>query len=414
MKKWLVSLLLFIGCSCSSNESKICTTETPLAKVGNEVITVGYYKKFKSNLAPSYRKKFPSDKELLKAIINERLVLLDSLENGIFKKPEIKKKIMHFKIRYLAYKFVNTKIGNIHISDEEIKEFVKKHPTIKIITPELKHKIEVNLKAEKFQKKRQEILENIGSEISFLNKQPSSPEDTVAIYRGKKIYFKNIEPLIKKPMTSKKVEKAVLEYILYQKALKEKLDRDEDFQSIYNRLLTNIAVKEFEKKILSSVKVTDKEVKAYYKEHKNLLKRPPTAEVVIYEFKNKKEAEKALEKLKHKPFLNSNLENGKTWRVSAVDADNNPVSALVFKRKKNLGIISLPDGRALLVLVTRRFPEKELLYGDAYPLIKKKLTFQKAEKIAEEEIKRLEKKYGVVYYKKNLACLSLQSTSHHK
>jgi len=401
LKKLAILFLLLF--SCSGNGSKVCTPETPLVKVGDRVITVGYYEKVREGLPTPLRKKFHSGRELLKNIVDRQLILLDSLERGIFEKPEIKEKVERFKIGHLAYRFLNSKVGDFSVSDREVEEFIKKHYAKKEVTPQLKRKVKANLEARKFQKERQKVIDRAKAEVSFVNKKATSPDDPVALYKGEKIYLKDLLPLLGKSPTPKRLERAVLEYVLYRKALEEGLEKGEDFQASYNRFLSDIAVEEFRKRVLSSVKVTDEEVKDYYEKHKGIFRRPPSAEVVIYEFDSKEKAERALKAGKLPADI---LKKGKSWKVTAEDVNDNPVSALVFKEGKDRGIVPLPDGRALLVLVKKRFPERELLYGDAYPLIKRELTAQRAEKIAREELKRLKEKFGVTYYEGNLDCIS--------
>ena len=59
----------------------------------------------------------------------------------------------------------------------------------------------------------------------------------------------------------------------------------------------------------------------------------------------------------------------------------------------------------MLVVVKRRFPPRPILYGDAYSFIKDRLLMERMERIAEEELKKLRTKYGVVYFNENLDCL---------
>ncbi|TCK06312.1 peptidyl-prolyl cis-trans isomerase [Phorcysia thermohydrogeniphila] len=399
MKKFLTATLaLSLLFGCSEESSKTCTPDTPLAKVGDRVITVSYYEKVENALPAGSVKRFHSGKKLLDEIVERHLILLDSLEKGIFENPEIKEKVERYRIKRLAYRFLNSKVGDYSVSDREVEEFIKKRYAGKEVTPELKRKVKVNLEAKKFVQKRQEILNRISSEVRFVDDRPTSPEDVIAVYKGEKIRFSDVKSLLGKKPSPEKLKKAVLEYVLYKRALKEGLDKNGDFLSSYNRFLASLAVKEFKKRVLSSVKVTDEEIKNYYEKHKGLFKRPPEAEVVIYEFRSKEDAERALSK--------GSLKGGRVWKVTAADADCNPVSTLVFKEKKDRGIIPLPDGRALLVVVKRRLPARELLYGDAYQLIKEKLTLEKAERLYKQEIEKLKEKFGVKYYKENLVCIS--------
>ncbi|WP_163327881.1 peptidyl-prolyl cis-trans isomerase [Desulfurobacterium thermolithotrophum] len=425
MKRLLTAAtVIFLISSCShsnhsdnvsNKEEKVCTSETPLAKVDGKTITVAYYKGIEDTIPEWVINRYYSGEEgkenLLKKIIDRQLILLSAQDEGIFEKPDVKKRIESFKIRQLAYRYLNSQVGEVKVSDEEVKKAIEKYYKGKKVTPELENAVRINLEAQKFQSKRNEILKNIENKIEFKEKKNYKPNDIVATYNGITIYYKDVEPIIPKNIPKERLKEAVTYYVLSKLAQKEGIDKKTDFQLTYNRLLEDLAVKDFEKKILSKVKVTDKEIKDYYEKHKSELKTPERADIEVFEFSDENKAKKALldiEKGKSpKEVIPKNVySTGKEWKVTSADIDRNPVSALVFKEKnKNVNVLVMPDGRALLIVVKKRYPAGTLPYGDAYSQIKRMLTSEKARKLAEKEIEKLKEKYGVKIFKENLKCV---------
>ncbi len=428
MKKLLTAvavIFLLVGCSNSSNNDSetvskkepICTPETPLAKIGDKTITVAYYRKIESSIPRWVIKQYyfgeKGKEKLLQKIIDRQLIVLYEREKGFFENSEVKERLEKFRIKQLAYRYLNSKVGDVKVSDEELQKAIEKYYKEKKVTPELKKTIRINLEAQKFQSRRNQILEEIKKKIKFKQRNSYTSDDIVATYDGITVHYRDVEPILPKNLSQEKLKKAVTYYVLSKLAEKEGFDKKEDFLVAYNRLMEDLAVKDFEKRILSKVKVTDKEIKEYYEKHKSELRAPERADIEIFEFPDEDEARKALSALEKGKSLKETIPKDvystfKEWKVTAADVDRNPVSALVFKEKnKDANILVMPDGRTLLIIVKKRYPSKVLLYGDAYPKIKRTLITEKARKLAEEEIEKLKEKYGVKVFKENLKCVRL-------
>ena len=426
MKKLLTAVTvisLLAGCSNPSNNSSetvskkepVCTPETPLAKIDGKTITVAYYRDIEDSIPKWVMKRYyfgeKGKEKLLQKIVDRQLIVLYAQEKGFFENPEVKKRLEKFKIKQLAYRYLNSKVGDVKVSDEELQKAIEKYYKGKEVTPELKKAIRINLEAQKFQSKRNQILEGIEKEIKFKQKDSYTLNDIVATYDGITVHYKDVKPILSKNSSQEKLREAVTYYVLSKLAEKEGFNKKEDFLVAYNRLMEDLAVKDFEKRILSKVKVTDKEIKEYYEKHKSELRTPERADIEIFEFPDKGEAKKALSAIEKGKSLKEAIPKNvystlKEWKVTAADVDRNPVSALVFKEKnKDANILVMPDGRTLLVIVKKRYPSKTLLYGDAYSKIKRMLTTEKARKLAEEEIEKLKEKYGVKVFKENLKCV---------
>jgi hypothetical protein len=418
VKKLLISvttILFLAGCSNSCNNSskkRVCTPKTPLAKVDGKTITVAYYERIEDSIPRWVMKQYYSGEKgkekLLQKIVDRQLIVLYEQEKGFFENPEVKKKLEKFRIKQLAYRYLNSKVGDVKVSDEEIRKAIEKYYRGKKVTPELKKAIRINLEAQKFQSKRNQIIEEIKRKIKFKHHG-----DIVATYDGITVHYKDVKPVLSKNSSQEKLEEAVTYYVLSKLAEREGFNKKEDFLVAYNRLMEDFAVKDFEKRILSEVKVTDREIREYYEKHKSELRTPERADIEIFEFPDESEAKKALSAIERGKSLKEAIPKNvystlKEWKVTAADVNRNPVSALVFKEKnKDANILVMPDGRTLLIIVKKRYPSKILLYGDAYSKIKRMLITEKARKLAEEKIEKLKEKYGVKVFKENLKCVRL-------
>ena len=397
---------------------QVCSQDTPLAKVGDKTITLSYYKEIENTIPKWALDKFyggpEGRKRLLEKIVDRQLILRYEKDKGYFDRPDVKKRFESFVIRQLGGRYLNSQVKDFKVSEKEVEEFIKKHYKNKKISPMEKSFIKMNLEAQKFEKQRQEALAKVQSKISFEKVDLKHLKDNtlLATYEGKKIYFKDVKPLLGKKVTKDSLKDAVTDYVLYLLALQAGIDKSSSYQALINRMMEDAAVSAFEKEVLSKIKISDSEIKKYYEEHKKEMKMPASAQVVIYQFKNKEEAKKALALIeKGEPVKNAVpptvLATAKRWTVLSTDVGRNPVATLVFENKKDRSIVEMPNGTVILVIVEKRTPEKPMLYGDAYEPIKRKLMQQKFEKVADEILGNLKKKYGVQIFDKNLNCLTM-------
>lgn len=252
---------------CTQNQEKdisknntICDEQTPLIAIDNGAnffVNFGIYKKV-------FNKTFPKrDKlEVLKEIAQKKLIVLDADRNGIFNKPEIKKKLLRFKITQLAYRYINRKIGMIKVSDREVNEVIRRFYKNKKVDRNL---IVANLKAIKFQESQEKLFKQVLSRIKI---RFFSSGKFTARYKNITVTDKDIVPLLSLHASKKQVKNALTFYILYKLAVKDHLDRDPEFEELYNNMLTRIASEYFHSKILKSIKISDRQIKDYFEKHR--------------------------------------------------------------------------------------------------------------------------------------------------
>ncbi len=393
MRRLLVSifiLLFFFSCN-----GKVCKDSTPLVKVGNEVFSLAYLKTLKSTLPRWVVKKFYSNeegnKQLLEKLVERQLVVNFVRDNGLFGDRE-KEKLCRFRIEQLAGMYVNSQIGDYRVSDEDLEKYLKEQSG-ENLSEEEKRFLKVNLEARRFEEKRREVESRVEKQIAF-----RSSGDVVAVFEGKEIKKEDISCLLRNKKRSD-LRKAVLEYALYLKALKEGFNNELKFKVLYQKLEESLAVKLFESYLLSMVKVTDEEVRKYYEANKSEFRRPARAVVTVYKVANRKEAEKLISSGKFEGL------RGRNWEVVEEELSRNPVAQVVFKEGKDKAIIDLPKRGALVVIVNRRFPSKELPIGDVYSSILRKLKKERVLQLYHQKIEELKRRYGVVYYRENFGCL---------
>ena len=403
----LALLMTFAGASLGA-----CPPSTELAKVDGETITLSYYKYVEELLPEWALKKYYGGergrKELLEKIVQRNLILVDSEKRGLFNRKDIKRKVERFKIKSLAYSYINQKLKGIKVTRQELRRALEKYPE-KERTPDRIKSLKASILANKYVSKRQELLDRVKKEIKIVNTSPEKDSDVVSVFRGRKITYSELSPLIEGKPTEKKIEKAVETYALYLLALSQGLDKRPEFKNSVRALKERIAVREFEKQLLSSVRVTDREIKAYYEANRSKFKTPGTAKVKIFVFKNLKEAERSLKKLKggvgeKKAIPPGVLVTGREWLVSSDDR-NNPVSQLVFSSKERFQLLSMPDGRVLLIEVREKRKPQPMPYGDAYSRVRQELLSKKVKEALKERMEELRRKYGSQIYEKNLRCL---------
>ena len=391
-----LALLLLPGSSLAE-----CSPDSPLAKVGREEVTLSYFRYVERSIPEWALKKYYPGKEgkreLLNKVVERSLIKLYEEDKGLFKREEAKEKVERFKIKSLGYSYLNSKLEGLKVSKEELKKALEKYGGEP--SPAREKSLKASLLAKKYVKRRQELLDSVKRELSFKSLNPSSEKDVVALFKGREIRFGELKPLISGKPNRKRLKKAALEYALYLLAVEEGLDRREEFKNRLKALKERIAVKEFERELLERVKVSDSQVKEYYKEHKEELKYPGRAKVRIYRFNSLKELKEAEEKLKG----GKKLEGGRLWLLSS-DDKNNPVAVEVFNSRGKLLTLETPSGY-LLIEVISRTPPKVMAYGDAYSKVKELLLRREAEKLLSQELSNFKRRYPVELFKENFRCL---------
>ncbi len=396
MKKALLLTALFSIYWGSLNAK--CLPSTVVAQVGNSKITLSYFNYVKSQLPKwaweNYYEENP--RKLLEKIIDRTLILVDQERRGFFKKPEVKEKVEAFKIKSLAYSLINSELKGIKVSQKELKRALSRYPKEKR-TPALVKSLKASLLAKEFTLKREELLKEAYLKLKVFNLSPSSPEDLVAEYKGRKVYSKDLKPLLSEKPSREEVKRALSLYSLYLQAKERGLDRREAFKNSLEGFKEALAVEEFKRELFPKVGITKRELRQYYESHKEQFKRPEMAKVKVVEVSNLKEGRKLLKEVKK----GAPIKGGKIVEVKK--GEDNPISLFVFGMNENAGLLRLSDGRLVLIKVLKRIPSRELSFGDAYWEIRNKLYSGKVKKTLNEELSKLKREYKVK--EMNLTCL---------
>ena len=395
-------LTFFVTALLTGTAPAVCTPNTPLLKVDGRTVDYSYFQYVESTIPQwAMKKYYPGVKgkeELLKKVLERQLILQYYMDRGFFKRPEIREHIERFKIKTLASLYLMKHMKSPKVTEAEIEKAIERYYRGKKITPELRRSVKINLEAQKLSREREQIISAVKSRLKIVNLNPKSSNDVVAVYGNRKITYGEVKPLIEGRTTPLSLKRALETYALYLNALKEGLDKERQFRNQLLSFEENLAVSSFERKVLSNIKVSDKEIKNYYRKHREEFKTPASAKVLIFVFPSEKEAKKSLRALESGKSLKeavpgSIFSTGREWTVLS-DDKNNPVSMLVFSSKKKYNLLNMPDGRTLLIVVESRKPSSYLLLGDVYSTIKNRLSERRAKQIIERKIAELKKKYS--------------------
>ncbi len=95
------------------------------------------------------------------------------------------------------------------------------------------------------------------------------------------------------------IEMTVENILLTKKAYQDGIDKTKEYQDLLKSMKDNLAVSLYTKKIISNIKVTDKEQKEYYEKHKDQFTlRNTLVKARHILVKNKEEAQKIIDELK--------------------------------------------------------------------------------------------------------------------
>ena len=400
----LLSVLIF------SPASAQCPPDAPLLKVDGHEVDYSYFKFVEGRIPEWALKKFYSGfkgrEKLLEKIAQRQMILAYYERKGYFNDPLVKAQLERFKVKRLVAAYLDRQLSKVKVSSKELQEALSKYPPSERAS--LKRSVEINLKAHKYMEVERKIYSQVERELRFLNLHPDSPSSVVATFKGRPITFGELKPLIKGSPTPSALQRAAEDYALYLKAVEEGLDKTPKFRNELLFKKESMAVRAFEAELRNQVKVSDSEIKEYYEKHKKEFRTPAAAVVSVYPFESLSEARKALERLRRGlpvkeavpgPVFN----DGKRFRVE--EGENNPVAELVFSEKKRYNLLTLPNGKVLLVVVEKRIPSRQVKFGDAYSTIKDKLLYEKEKELLKKKLSQLKKLYPPKPYPEALTCL---------
>ncbi len=380
-----------------------CSPQTPIIKVDGRYVDCSYFNYVVSKIPEWVIRKYYGGDEGLKKLedkMAERQLILEKYKKeGLLNRPDLKEKLIRAEIKNLSALYMSKKLSKVSVSEREIDEEIRKHYRSKKVTPELRRSIKVNLEVRKIVSEREKILNGIKSKLQIKNTSPKSLNDVVAVFDGRRITYDDIKPLLPRKFSKRELERALTPYAIYLEAKEEGLDKLPEYRNSILYMKENLAVSDFERRLLSKIHVSDDEIKNYYRKHREEFKTPESARVMIVEFDSEREAKEALKKLKSGKTLKDAvpkkyLSTAREWTVLSSDKEN-PVSQFVFSTRKKYNLLNVSSGKTLLIITEKRKPSEILPLGDVYNEIKEMLKEKRAKKEKDKIVSALKKKYGL-------------------
>jgi len=99
----------------------------------------------------------------------------------------------------------------------------------------------------------------------------------------------------------KVLDQIIEQQLLQEKALKSGIERDKEYKEALNKLKNRLALDIWMKKQLEKIKISDKEAKKVYEEHKNSFQRPESVHARHILLKTEEEAKKVIDELNKIP-----------------------------------------------------------------------------------------------------------------
>ena len=388
---------------------KVCRDSTVLAEGKGIKITLADYKYTLTLLSPKAKEFFESHPEdLLKRMVNRRLVFLYVKESGLASKYGLNKEMEEFKEDYLSRLYVSREAQKRvdKITEKEIvkrfKELFPNKDPYKMNSADKKF-IENELRVKKYDEAVSSIYREVESKIKF----KEEGRDLVASCCGIEVKGKVSK---NGKFEREKLKEELVKKYFYRKALEKGYDKDPSFKRMFTEYFAGKAIELFRKELSRGIKVSSEEMRQFYHENKEKFKMPPRVRAVVLYFKDRRKAEEAKEL----------LEKGKSWeevarRFGQFNAKEktyykdfkDPIGVALFSldnpKEKEPIIISISKSNYAVIYPVKYLPEKVISFKEAKNFIALRLKEEKLREVEKEKLKKLWRKYGVKLL--NLNCL---------
>ncbi len=421
-KTLLLCLILLASCGLGSEgrnhtsnvetkKTAVCSQDTVLAEGKGLRVTLSDYKYTQSLLNSKSKSFFSSHpEELLKRMVNRRLVLKYVDDSGLSKKYGLDSEIEEFKKDYLSRLYVSEEAKKRlkPVTDEEIvkrfKELFPKKDPSKMSKGD-RNFIENELKVKQYDEAVKSIYSEVERKLKISDKDGKLTVSCCSIEVSQ-----NLKGGEDKSRVENQLKERFFKEYFYKKALEKGFDKDPNFQRMLTEYFANRAIEIFRKELESEIRLSPKEVKEFYDRNRDKFKMPERAQVAVLLFESKKKALEAKEL----------LESGKGWGEVAKrfgkfntkpkfyfkDAKD-PIGSLIFAegepKKGKVMIAQFGDKTYAVIYVIKSVKGGVLPYEKVKNYVKLVLKREKLRKLEEEKLRELWKEYNVKL--ENLNCI---------
>lgn len=431
MKRVLLLAFLFFLSACGSNTSvsegnsdsasktetlqpekkKVCSPDTVLAEGKGLKVTLSDYKYVEGLLSQKSKAFFSAHpEELLKRMVNRRLVVEYVQDSGLGKRYGLDKEIEDFKKDYLSRLFISKEAEKRvkPVTDEEIvkrfKELFPKKDPSKMSKGD-KEFIRNELKVKHYDEAVKSVYSEVEKKLKFTRKGDVLSVSCCGIELSRKLNKGENEEFVKNRLK----EEFFKEYF-YRKALEAGLDRDPQFNRMLTEYFANKVIEVFRKELEKGITVSSQEVKDFYHKNKDKFYMPDRVKAVVILVDSKKKAREVEKLLKEgKPYQEVARRFGNfTVRPKIYFKDaNDPVGTLLFveeKPKKGETLVAqFGDKTYATIYVLDYIPGGVLPFKKVEKYASLVLKEKKLKEREEKKLKELWKEYGVKL--ENLDCI---------
>ncbi len=243
-----------------------------------------------------------------------------------------------------------------------------------------------------------------GKVIAEVNGKKITTEDIAPMLAQSGMKFEQLPPQIKQ----KVVDQAIERELLKEKAIKSGVERSKEFKEALKKLKADLALEIWMRKQFNSIKVSDKEARAFYQKNIDKFKQPEMVHARHILVKSEEEAKKIIDELKKTPKDKLKAKFIELAKTKSVGPSGKRGGDLGFFKKGQMvkpfsdAAFSLKPGEFTtkpvktqfgyhIIFVEEKKPASTIPFEQVKEKIKQQLKMKKFQEIIKRESEKLKK-----------------------